>query len=197
VKTLLNALMVTVLTALLTGVVYPLTLLGVARAFPRQAEGSLVRAEGGAVVGSELIAQGFASPWYFHPRPSAAGGGYDAAASGGSNLGPTSQKLHDRVAADAARLLAANPDAPSRVVPADLVTASASGLDPHISPQAARWQAPRVARARDVALARVEAIVERLSEPRTLGILGEPRVNVLILNLELDRELGRIREPTR
>ncbi len=142
-------------------------------------------------MGSELIAQGFANPAYFQPRPSAAGEkGYDATASSGSNLGPTSKKLQDRINDDLKRLKEQNPDV-AAPVPAELVTASASGLDPHLSPQAMLWQLPRVAKARGVAPERVKAVVESNVEGRTFGILGEPRVNVLRVNLALDRQFGR------
>ena len=180
------ALRMTVVTLVLTGLAYPLALTGLAQVLlPAKANGSLVTDAAGTVVGSALIAQAFAKPEYFQPRPSAAGNGYDATASSGSNLGPTSQKLRDRIKADVDRLQKENPDAPGPV-PAELVTASASGLDPHLSPEAARWQAPRVARARGVPLERVLAALEARLEPRTLGLLGEPRVNVLLLNLDLE-----------
>jgi K+-transporting ATPase ATPase C chain len=190
-KNLLVALRMTLATLVLTGLAYPLLVTAVAQAaFPWRANGSVV-SEGGRVVGSELIGQGFKSPAYFQSRPSAAGAdGYDAANSAGSNLGPTSQKLRDRVAAEVARLRAENPQA-SPEVPADLVTTSASGFDPHLSPAAARWQVARVAAARGVSAADVQALVDARTEPRTFGLLGEPRVNVLLLNLDVDRKFGR------
>jgi K+-transporting ATPase ATPase C chain len=181
---------VTLVTLVLTGIAYPLAVTGIARAlFPRQAGGSFVADGRGRVVGSELLAQGFDGPAWFQPRPSAAGRGYDAQASSGSNLGPTSRRLQEQAAARLEALRSANPDAPG-APPVELVTASASGLDPHLSPAAALWQAPRVARARGVAPARVRALVEEHLQRRDLGLLGEPRVNVLLLNLALDRRLG-------
>jgi K+-transporting ATPase ATPase C chain len=159
--------------------------------FPWRANGSLVMDEKGEVVGSELIAQGFANPAYLQPRPSAAGEkGYDATSSGGSNLSTTSKKLQDRVTEDLKRLKAENPEAPG-AVPAELVTTSASGLDPHLSPQGALWQVPRIAKAREVSPERVKAVIDSSIEARTFGILGEPRVNVLLVNLALDRQFGR------
>ncbi len=186
------ALRVTLLTLVVTGLVYPLVVTGLAAVlFPGRAEGSWVTDERGQVVGSELIAQGFSSPSYFQPRPSAAGTtGYDAAGSSGSNLGPTSKKLRDGAADVLKKLEAENPNAP-RPIPAELVTASASGLDPHLSPEAALWQVRRVAAARGLSEERVRAVVTAHTEDRTWGFLGEPRVNVLLLNLALDRQFGR------
>ena len=159
--------------------------------FPWRANGSLVTDEKGQVVGSELIAQGFANPAYFQPRPSAAGEkGYDATASSGSNLGPTSKKLQDRINDDLKRLKSENPQAAGSI-PDELVTASASGLDPHLSPEAMLWQVPRVAKARGIDAERVKAVVNSSVEGRTFGILGEPRVNVLLANLALDRQFGK------
>jgi K+-transporting ATPase ATPase C chain len=168
----------------LLGLVYPMAVTGVARAaFPAQAEGSLVRDARGTVVGSALIGQAFARPEYVHGRPSAAGAGYDAGASSGSNMGPLNDKLIEREKADAAVLRTENPGA---LIPADAVTASASGLDPDISPAYARFQAPRVARARGLTPAAVLAVVETKVQSPLLGFIGQPRVNVLALNRALD-----------
>ena len=185
------ALRATAVTLVLTGLLYPLVMTGIAQGlFHSKAEGSFVTDDAGKVVGSELMAQAFSSPGYFQPRPSAAGEkGYDPLNSGGTNLGPTSKKLRDQAAATLGQLQKANPGAPGPV-PVELVTASGSGLDPHLSPPAAAWQAPRVARARGVSLDRVRALVDEYTDGRTLGILGEPRVNVLALNLALDRRFG-------
>ncbi|HTY40892.1 MAG TPA: potassium-transporting ATPase subunit KdpC [Thermoanaerobaculia bacterium] len=187
-----STLFVLVLTVLLGGA-YPAAVTAVARAFWKdQADGSFVTA-GGRVVGSSLIGQGFKNPGYLHPRPSAAGkDGYDATASGGTNLGPTSADL---VKAVEAAVAAARTDRPGETgpVPADLVTTSASGLDPHLSPDAALWQALRIAKARGVTEDQVAEVIRRHVEPRTLGLFGEPRVNVLLTNLDLDRSLPAAR----
>jgi K+-transporting ATPase ATPase C chain len=191
-KTFMIVLRATIVTLIVTGLLYPFVMTGLAQIiFPWRANGSLVTDEKGQVVGSELIAQGFVNPAYFQPRPSAAGEkGYDATSSSGSNLGPTSKKLQDRINDDLKRLQEENPEAMGSV-PAELVTTSASGLDPHLSPEAMMWQAPRVAKARGVTLERVKGVVEANIEGRTFGILGEPRVNVLMVNLALDRQFGR------
>jgi len=193
-KEILTALRANAVTLVLTGLLYPLVMTGAAQAlFSRQANGSFVRDEKGAVVGSELIGQVFTNPAYLQGRPSAAGNGYDATASGGSNLGPTSKKLRDRVQADVDRLHKENPEAPLPV-PGDLVTTSASGLDPDLSPSAALWQVPRIAHARQIAPERVQAVIATRIQGRDLGVFGEPRVNVLAVNLALDQQFGK---PTR
>jgi potassium-transporting ATPase KdpC subunit len=188
-KTLDVALRLTVVTLVLSGVLYPLAMTGLAQAlFPGRANGSLVARDDGRIVGSELIGQSFRGAAYFQPRPSAAGAGYDGANSSGSNLGPTSAALRDRIAAELSRLRKENPEADGPA-PSDLVTASGSGLDPDISPEAAVWQVARVAAARHVDERRVRALVDAHTAGRQLGVLGERRVNVLLLNLALDREL--------
>jgi len=184
-KNLLISIWMTLATTVLLGVIYPLVVTGLAQVmFPRQANGNLIHQTGGKIAGSSLLGQPFTSLGYFHPRPSAAGAaGYDPMASGGSNLGPTNKALLDRASASVQTLQAENPAAR---IPVDLVTASGSGLDPHISPAAAEFQIPRVARERGMKEAEVRALVKQHSEERQLGFLGEPRVNVLELNLDLD-----------
>ena len=182
-KNLLIALWFTLVTTVMFGVLYPLAITGLAQVFfPYRANGQLIE-RNGKIVGSKIIGQSFSGPGYFHSRPSAAGTGYDATASTGSNLGPTNNTLLGRVKADVQKAQAENPSAP---VPVDLVTASGSGLDPHISPAAAEFQIPRVARERKISEAELRALVQKLTEGRQFGIFGEPRVNVLELNLELD-----------
>ena len=174
----------TLVTALLLGLGYPLLVTGIARVFfPHQAAGSLIL-KNGQIVGSELLAQSFTSDKYFHPRPSAAGNGYDATASGGSNLAQSSKALIDRIQASIDKLAAENPGHP---VPIDLVTTSASGLDPDITPYAAFFQASRVAKARSISEDRIRQLITQHITGRQLGLLGEPRVNVLALNLDLDK----------
>jgi K+-transporting ATPase ATPase C chain len=176
------ALVMTGLFALTLGIAYPLAITGAAQiAFPHQANGSLVE-QGGKAIGSELIGQNFAEDRYFHPRPSAAGKGYDATASSGSNFGPTSQALVDRVKGEVAKV-----SVPGKIMPPDLVTASASGLDPDLSPEAALYQVDRVAAARHLPAARVEALVRRSIDTPVVPFLGDPHVNVLALNRALDR----------
>jgi potassium-transporting ATPase KdpC subunit len=188
---LLPAFRIVLAMTVLTGLIYPAALTGLCQIlFRERANGSLIL-QNGQLVGSELIGQRFTRPEYFHPRPSAAGNdGYDAMASGGSNLGPTSKKLVERVRADVERFRKENPDY-AGPVPADAVTASASGLDPEISPATAEIQVARVAAARRVEAEHVRELLRRNTRERTLGFMGEPRTNVLTLNLDLDRALGK------
>jgi K+-transporting ATPase ATPase C chain len=189
-RNVITAVLMTVVTTLLLGVAYPLLVTGLAQAlFPYKANGQLVERQG-KIVGSRIIGQAFSAPGFFHGRPSAAGTGYDAANSGGTNLGPTNRKLVDAVKA---AVDAAKKENPSAAVPVDLVTSSASGLDPHISPAAAAFQVPRVARERGVSESDVRRVVEAHTEGRQLGLLGEPVVNVLELNLALDAQFVRKR----
>jgi K+-transporting ATPase ATPase C chain len=179
------AILITIVFTILTGLLYPLAVTGAAQVlFHKQANGSLIE-KNGHVIGSDLIGQNFTKPEYFHPRPSAAGSGYDAANSSGSNLGPTNPALADRLTKDAAQFRKDNPDY-AGPIPADAITASASGLDPDITPANAMAQASRVAKARNVPVDRVESLIVTNTSSRDLGFLGEPRVNVLRLNLALD-----------
>jgi len=188
-KNLLISVLMTVATTILLGIIYPLVVTGLAQViFPYKANGQLIQKDG-KIVGSSIIGQGFAGAAYFHSRPSAAGNGYDAANSAGANLGPTNQKLIDRVNADVA---AAQVDNPGKAVPIDLVTTSASGFDPHITPASAEFQLQRIARERGASIDEIRALITKHTEGRQLGIFGEPRVNVLELNLDLDE-----RFPTR
>jgi K+-transporting ATPase ATPase C chain len=175
----------TLITAVLFGLGYPLVVTGIASLlFPHKAAGSLIQLKDGTVIGSELLAQSFTSDRYFHPRPSAAGNGYDATASGGSNLAQSSKALVDRLQGSIDKLSAENP---GHAVPIDLVTTSASGLDPDITPDSAYYQVARVAKARGIGEDRIHKLIEQHITPRQLGLLGEPRVNVLALNLDLDK----------
>ncbi len=190
-KNLITAILMTIATTVLLGVVYPLLVTGLAQLiFPKQANGQLIHGKDEVVIGSRLIGQPFSGPGYFHSRPSAAGAaGYDATASGGSSLGPTNAQLIARVNGDAAKLQAENPGVP---IPVDLVTTSASGLDPDITPAAAAFQVRRVASERKISDADLARLVQEHSENRQWGFLGEPRVNVLELNLALDARYGRV-----
>ena len=175
----------TLVTAILLGIGYPLVVTGIAAViFPHKAAGSLIKLQDGTIIGSELLAQSFTSDKYFHPRPSAAGNGYDATASSGSNLAQSSKALVDRIQGSIDKLAQENPGKP---VPIDLVTTSGSGLDPDITPDAAYFQAPRVAKARGISEDRIRQLIDEHTANRQLGILGEPRVNVLLLNLDLDK----------
>jgi potassium-transporting ATPase KdpC subunit len=184
-RNLVTAVLMTIVTTLLLGVAYPLVVTGLAQVlFPDKANGQLIE-RGGKIIGSRIIGQAFSSPGYFRSRPSAAGTGYDAANSAGTNFGPTNKKLVDAVKAAVDAAKKENPSAP---VPVDLVTSSASGLDPHLSPAAARFQVPRIARERGVPEGAIERLVQAHTEGRQLGFLGEPVVNVLELNLALDEQ---------
>jgi K+-transporting ATPase ATPase C chain len=190
-KNLITAILMTIATTVLLGILYPLLVTGLAQLiFPKQANGELIHGKDEVVIGSRLIGQPFSGPGYFHSRPSAAGAaGYDASASGGSNLGPTNAQLITRVNGDVAKLQAENPGVP---IPVDLVTTSASGLDPDISPAAAEFQIRRVAAERKISEAEVARLVQENSENRQWGFLGEPRVHVLELNIALDARYGRL-----
>jgi K+-transporting ATPase ATPase C chain len=184
-KNFITAILMTIATTILLGIIYPLVVTGIAQVlFPRKANGQLIQVAG-KTVGSSIIGQGFSGPAYFHSRPSGAGNGYDAANTNGSQLGPTNQKLIDRVKAG---VVTAQADQPGTAVPIDLVTASASGIDPHITPAAAEFQLSRIAKERGTTVDRLRDLVGRHTEGRQLGILGEARVNVLELNLELDQQ---------
>lgn len=184
-KNLVTAVLMTIATTILLGIIYPLLVTGIAQAlFPAKANGQLIHIDG-KTVGSSIIGQRFSGPAYFHSRPSSAGNGYDAANTNGSQLGPTNQKLIDRVKGD---LATAQSDHTGTAVPIDLVTTSASGIDPHITPAAAEFQLSRVAKERGASVDRIRALVAKHTEARQLGILGEARVNVLELNLELDQQ---------
>src|SRR5262249_8257751 len=182
-KNLITAILMTVATTILLGIIYPLVVTGLAQLiFPNKAEGQLIQ-KNGKIIGSSIIAQGFSSPGYFHPRPSFAGNGYDPTSTNGSQLGPTNQKLIDRVKADVANAQAENPGTP---VPIDMVTGSGSGLDPHITPASAQFQLARVAKERGITEDQLRSLVQKNTENRQFGFLGEPRVSVVELYLALD-----------
>jgi potassium-transporting ATPase KdpC subunit len=182
-KNLLTAVWFTLVTTLMFGLIYPLGITGLAQIFFRDRANGQLMSKGGKLIGSRIIGQAFTGPGYFHSRPSAAGTGYDPTSSGGSNLAPTNKNLLERVKADVQKLQAENPNA---LIPVDLVTASGSGLDPDISPAAAEFQIPRVAHSRGMKEEEIRALVQRHTKGRDLGFLGEPRVNVLEVNLDLD-----------
>jgi len=189
-RELITAIKMTLVLTILTGIIYPIVVFGLAQLiFPWQANGSL-EPRGNQIVGSAIIGQNFAAPRYFHPRPSAAGNGYDPTQSGGTNLGPTNSALIKAVSAHLQQVLKENPGVTANQVPVDLVTSSGSGLDPEISPAAAELQVARVAKARNLAPAQVEDLVAANTRPRWIGLFGEPGVNVFELNLALDRIAG-------
>ncbi|MFL6305770.1 MAG: potassium-transporting ATPase subunit KdpC [Candidatus Sulfotelmatobacter sp.] len=190
-KNLITAILMTIATTILLGIIYPLVVTGLAQLiFPKQANGQLID-KGGKTIGSSILGQSFSSPAYFHPRPSFAGNGYDATNSNGSQLGPTNQKLIDRVKADVSSLHTENPNVP---VPIDLVTGSTSGLDPHITPAAAEFQLPTVAKERGTTVDQLRTLLAKHTEDRQFGFLGEPRVNVLELNLDLDERFPKTKQ---
>ena len=190
-KNLLTAISMTTATTILLGIIYPLAVTALAQLiFPKQANGQLIQKNGGTV-GSQILGQSFSSPAYFHSRPSFAGNGYDASNSNGSQLGPTNQKLIARVKAEVARV---HPGNSGTLVPIDLVTGSASGRDPHITPAAAEFQLPGVAKERGTTIDQLRAVVAAHTEDRQFGFLGEPRVNVLELNLDLDERFPRTKQ---
>lgn len=183
-KNLITAFLMTIATTILLGVIYPLVVTAIAQVLFKDKANGQIRYRNGEAIGSRIIAQPFTTAKYFHPRPSAAGNGYDATNSGGTNYAPTNQKLVDRIRTDAATLQQENPSQP---VPVDLITTSASGLDPEISPAAAEFQIPRIARERGISESTLRTLVQKHTTQRDLGLLGEPRVNVLELNLDLDQ----------
>jgi K+-transporting ATPase ATPase C chain len=190
-KNLITAILMTIATTILLGIIYPLVVTALAQLiFPRQANGQLIHRDG-KTIGSSILGQSFSTPGYFHSRPSFAGNGYDASNSNGSQLGPTNQKLIDRVKADVSSIQAENPRTP---VPIDLVTGSASGLDPHITPAAAEFQLPTVAKERGTTVDQLRPLLAKHTEDRQFGFLGEPRVNVLELNLELDGRFPKAKQ---
>jgi potassium-transporting ATPase KdpC subunit len=190
-KNLITAILMTIATTILLGIIYPLVVTGLAQLiFPKQANGQLIHRDG-KTIGSSILGQSFSTPGYFHSRPSFAGNGYDASNSNGSQLGPTNQKLIDRVKADVSSLHTENPNIP---VPIDLVTGSTSGLDPHITPAAAEFQLPTVAKKRGTTEDQLRTLLAKHTEDRQFGFLGEPRVNVLELNLELDERFPKAKQ---